>query len=55
MYNSLEEHIQVIIKELQCKLHEIAIISFDNMLLSKEGVDKLKKIINIGVQGVQTR
>lgn len=50
MYNSLEEHIQVIIKELQCKLHEIAIISFDNMLLSKEGVDKLKKIIKKDIE-----
>lgn len=45
MLNSLSAHIDSMIKTLQCKLNDIAIISFDNTLLYKEGITRLKNIV----------
>jgi len=43
MVGSLKNHLEKLIKELQCKPCDIAIISFENSLLSQEEVDKLQK------------
>lgn len=44
MIESINEHIEKIMRELQCKPNDIAVISFENSLVSKEGEEQLEKI-----------
>lgn len=45
MIGSIGDHIGKIMKELQCKASDVAVISFDNSLLSKDGKENLEKIL----------
>lgn len=49
MVESLKTHIDNAKRELQCKNHDIAIISFENDLLTEERIDQLSQKIGKGI------
>lgn len=54
MINSLSIHLEKLMKDLQCKQKEIAIISFDSNLVSEEGARKLSDITKKKIAFVDT-
>lgn len=46
MLNALHKHVEHIIKTIQCKLSDIAIISFDESFLYDEGIERIRTAIN---------
>lgn len=50
MIESLRNHIETYRKELQCKNHEIAIITFEESLLYADNIKKLERIIGTTIR-----
>ncbi len=53
MINSLRTHIEDLIKSLQCKLSDIAIISFDEHYLYDNEIEEIKRVIKKNVVSVR--